>query len=73
MICQSVCPYDKNALMDIKEGVTFSEQETSLLLGDLTDESVGAMVDEKLGKVGLDRSIFPRNLKVLMESRWPRP
>jgi epoxyqueuosine reductase len=73
MICQRVCPYDKNALMDIKEGVTFSEQETSLLLGDLTDESVGAMVDEKLGKVGLDRSIFPRNLKVLMESRWPRP
>ncbi len=69
MICQKVCPYNKNALMDIKEEVIFSEQETSFLLGEFNDESLGANVDHKLGRVGLDRSIFPRNLKVLMTSR----
>ncbi len=73
MICQRVCPYDKDALMDIKEGVAFSEQETSLLLGEFNDEILGAKVDDKLGKVGLDRTIFPRNLKVLIESGWPPP
>ncbi len=30
-----------------------------------------AKVDDKLAKVGLDRSIFPRNLKILIESGWP--
>jgi epoxyqueuosine reductase len=73
MVCQRVCPYGKDALRGIKEGVAFSEKETSLLLGEFNDEFVGAKVDEKLGKVGLDRSIFPRNLKALIESGWPRP
>ena len=73
MICQRVCPYDKDALGDIKEGVAFSEKETSLLLGEFNDESLGASVDDKLGKVGLDRTIFPRNLKVLIESGRPNP
>lgn len=73
MICQRVCPYDKDALRDINEGVAFSEKETSLLLGEINDESLGAKVEAKLGMVGMDRSIFPRNLKVLIESGWPRP
>jgi epoxyqueuosine reductase len=73
MICQRVCPYDQDALWDKKEGVAFSEKETSLLLGEINDESLGAKVDAKLVEAGMDRSIFPRNLKVLIESGWPRP
>lgn len=73
MICQRVCPYDKGALRDFKEGVTLSEQETAFLLGELNDQSLAIEVDNKLAKVGLDRTIFPRNLKVLMDSGWPRP
>ena len=67
MICQRVCPYDKGALRDFKEGVTFSEQETAFLLGEFNDQYLGVEVDNKLAKVGLDRTIFPRNLKVLMD------
>jgi epoxyqueuosine reductase len=69
MTCQRVCPYDQGALMEIKECVEFSERETSFLLGEIDDGSLGAELDVKLARVGLDRSIFPRNLKVLMGSR----
>jgi epoxyqueuosine reductase len=69
MICQRVCPYDQGALGDVKDIVAFSERETSFLLGEVDDISLGSEVDLKLGRVGLDRSIFPRNLKVLIGPR----
>ena len=60
MICQRVCPYNKDALMDIKEGVAFSEKETVFTSWRIQRRILGVKVDEKLGKVGLDRIHLPK-------------
>jgi epoxyqueuosine reductase len=64
MLCQKACPYDKSSLDNIKEGPSFSEAETRTLL----DDPGGAdpSLVEKLESVGLETSVFPRNLRVLM-------
>jgi epoxyqueuosine reductase len=69
MICQSVCPYDRKVLGDLGRGEVFSEGETALLLGGRYDETMAIEIDRKLSKIGLDRTVFPRNLEALMGSR----
>jgi epoxyqueuosine reductase len=69
MICQRVCPYDRKVLGDLGRGEVFSEEETALLLGGPCDEAMSIEVDRKLTKVGLDRTVFPRNLEVLLSLR----
>ncbi len=67
MHCQRVCPYDKAFIGSYTEGGEFSETETAYLLaGEFEGEKAKAM-EEKLKMVGLDLSIFPRNLKVLLD------
>jgi epoxyqueuosine reductase len=67
MHCQRVCPYDKGFIGTYSDGGVFTEEETSYLLrGEFKGEKAKAMED-KLKLIGLDLSIFPRNLKVLLD------
>jgi epoxyqueuosine reductase len=69
MHCQRVCPYDKSLIASYTDGGEFSEAETAYLLrGEFKGDKAKAMEDE-LKLIGLDLSIFPRNLKVLLEQR----
>jgi len=69
MHCQRVCPYNKAFIGSYTEGGEFSEIETAYLLeGEFKGEKAKAM-EEKLKLIGLDLSIFPRNLQVLLDQR----
>ena len=69
MHCQRVCPYNKAFIGSFTEGGEFSEIETAYLLeGEFKGEKAKAM-EEKLKLIGLDLSIFPRNLRVLLDQR----
>ncbi len=66
MHCQRVCPYDEDLADSYTDGGEFSEIETAYLLkGEFKGERAKAMED-KLMRIGLDLSIFPRNLKALL-------
>lgn len=65
MRCQQVCPYDRAANGRVAAGPTFSKAETKMLL-ETPDKAAPELV-EKLASVGLKPSLFPRNLKVLMD------
>jgi hypothetical protein len=69
MHCQRVCPYDKGFIGSYTDGGEFSEEETLYLLrGEFKGDKAKAMED-KLKQIGLDLSIFPRNLKVLLDQQ----
>jgi epoxyqueuosine reductase len=69
MHCQRVCPYDKSLINSYVDGGEFSEAETAYLLrGEFKGDKAKAMED-KLKFIGLDLSIFPRNLNVLLEQQ----
>jgi epoxyqueuosine reductase len=69
MHCQRVCHYNKSLIASYTDGGEFSEAETAYLLrGEFKGDKAKAMED-KLKLIGLDLSIFPRNLKVLLEQQ----
>jgi epoxyqueuosine reductase len=69
MHCQRACPYDKAFVGSYTDGGEFSESETRYLLkGEFQDEKAKEM-EEKLKLIGLDLSIFPRNLQVLLDQK----
>jgi epoxyqueuosine reductase len=69
MHCQRACPYNKALIDSYSDGDEFSEEETEYLLqGEFKGDQAKAM-EEKLKSIGLDLSIFPRNLKVLLDQR----
>ncbi len=66
MRCQDACPYDKKIRKWTEEGETFTEDETRYLLkGDFSDDGAKEL-SLKLERCGLDFTIFPRNLEVLL-------
>ncbi len=66
MICQRVCPANRGVIGWTEDRGEFSEEETEYLLGgDFSDRAEAERVEEKLRAVGLDLSVFPRNLKAL--------
>lgn len=68
MRCQEVCPMDRDHLDSFVDGDVYTEEETDYLLqGDYQNEDAEEIM-EKLDCSGLDLSLFPRNLKVLLES-----
>jgi len=69
MICQRICPYNKNVIDWIEDGGSFSEEETEYLLESRHSRRKLARVEKKLKRVGLDPNTFPRNLKVLLDQR----
>ncbi len=67
MICQKVCPANREAIGWVEDRGEFSEEETEYLLkGDFSDKGRAGKMDSKLKVAGLDISGFPRNLKVLL-------
>ncbi|MDD1770462.1 MAG: hypothetical protein LUO79_05190, partial [Methanomassiliicoccales archaeon] len=69
MVCQRNCPEDRKFVNFIEDRNGFDEKDTRYLLkGDFSDEKKAKAMDEKLAAVGIDLSIFPRNLVALVES-----
>jgi epoxyqueuosine reductase len=67
MICQRVCPANREVIGWVEDRGEFSEDETDYLLkGDFSDKAKAGKVEEKLKRAGLDLSGFPRNLKALI-------
>ena len=66
MRCQKACPYDKDVRSWYEDRGEFSEEETEYLLKGEFSGAKAKKVARKLGRLGLDLSSFPRNLKVLI-------
>jgi len=66
MHCQRVCPYNKDVLAWSEDRDDFNEEETGYLLrGEFSGERA-AKIGRKLRRLGLDLTIFPRNLAPLL-------
>ncbi|MGD1060089.1 MAG: 4Fe-4S double cluster binding domain-containing protein [Methanomassiliicoccales archaeon] len=73
MVCQMKCPEDRKFVGFIEDRRGFNEEETRYLMkGDFSDERKAKEMEEKLTEVGIDLSIFPRNLVALVESEKRR-
>jgi epoxyqueuosine reductase len=67
MICQRVCPANREVMGWVEDRGDFSEDETEYLLrGDFSDKERAGKLEEKLKRAGLDASGFPRNLEALL-------
>jgi len=66
MRCQAACPYDRDVIEFCEDRGRFSEEETAYLLRGRFSGSKAAKIEKKLKRFGLDLSIFPRNLEVLI-------
>jgi epoxyqueuosine reductase len=66
MRCQRACPYDRLVTDYVLARGELSEEETSLLLGGQKGGEASAALGRKLEGMGLDPTVFPRNLKVLL-------
>ena len=66
MHCQRACPYDKSVLNWYEDRIIFSEKETSYLLKGKYSGVRAEKIEKKLNKIGLDLTLFPRNLIVLL-------
>jgi epoxyqueuosine reductase len=69
MHCQRACPYDKALIDSYTDGGSFSESETEYLLRGKFEGDRAKRMEDKLKLIGLDLSIFPRNLKVLLDQK----
>jgi epoxyqueuosine reductase len=67
--CQIACPYNKKLLGWIEPRAEFSEDETRYLLAGHFEGPEAKAMEERLGTIGLDLTIFPRNLAALIASR----
>lgn len=67
MRCQAACPYDRDVIGWCEDRVRFSEEETAYLLRGKYSGAKAAKIEKKLKTIGLDLSIFPRNLKALID------
>lgn len=68
--CQRVCPENRDVLAWIEEGAEFSSHETELLLQGIPLERLPVETVKKIEHWDLTElvELFPRNLKVLLES-----
>jgi len=69
MTCQRICPKNKDFLHNVENGITFSQEETTLLLKELTLKQLPDAMVRKLVQFDLAGfiDIFPRNLSVLLK------
>jgi epoxyqueuosine reductase len=67
MRCQKACPYNKDVAERYQDRGVFSEEEVAFLLKGEFKGPKAAKMERKLKRIGLDLSIFPRNLKVLLD------
>ena len=68
LLCQKVCPQNKEFLDWVEEGARFSEEETALILEGIPFDRLPAETAAKWKTLGLDEDydIFPRNLRALL-------
>lgn len=68
MICQKVCPANKDLAGWIEEGSDFGEEETALLLEGTPEDSLPARTLDKLERLGMMEylHVLGRNLKALL-------
>ncbi len=69
MLCQFACPVDKPYLQQTKEGPSFSEKETGLLLNKTPFESLPGDTRQKLGIFDGVYPLLARNLSALIEKQ----
>jgi hypothetical protein len=69
MRCQRVCPYDRGVQGWAEVRGEFSEEETDYLLEGKFEGEPAAAMDEKLKRSGLELTLFPRNLEVLLRQK----
>jgi epoxyqueuosine reductase len=69
MICQKVCPANKDVVKWIEAGATFDNAETDLILKGVSKERLPEKTLEKLKKLDMIRyyDVLGRNLKALIE------
>ena len=69
MICQKVCPVNKDVVKWIEDGETFDGAETDLMLNGIPEERLPRKTFEKLKKQGMMEyyDVLGRNLKTLIE------
>jgi len=69
MLCQKVCPQNKEFVNWVEDGPQFSEEETALVLKGVPLDQLPPDTSAKWKKLGLDEDfdIYPRNLKVLLD------
>lgn len=72
MECQRACPRNRDALGDVLDAVSFSEEETEYLLNGKYSGKRAAAIERKLRRAGLDLSVFPRNLEALLRKSCAR-
>ena len=68
--CQRVCPENRQVWAWVQEGVEFSEEETSWLLGGMPYDHLPGRTAEKLERLDMEGfvELLPRNLSALLGS-----
>jgi len=68
MVCQDVCPVNKDHVAWVMPGGDFSEEETAMILGGVPRERIPADIGQKLETVGMLEyyELLQRNLGVLI-------
>jgi len=68
MLCQKVCPQNKEFVNWVEDGPQFSEQETTLIVKGVPLDQLPAETAGKWKNLGLDEDydIYPRNLRALL-------
>ena len=71
MICQKVCPANKEVAKWIEDGVTFDREETRLILNGTPQDKLPHVTFEKLKSLDMMEyyPVLRRNLKVLIEQQ----
>lgn len=68
MRCQTVCPYNRDVVYCSMDRGSLSEEETALLMSERRSGEDVRKLEGKLKEMGLDLSLFPRNLRVLIDN-----
>jgi epoxyqueuosine reductase len=66
MRCQRVCPYDRDVADWYEDRGVFTEKETEYLLNGKFRGVKAEKMEKKLKRIGIDLTIFPRNLETLL-------
>jgi epoxyqueuosine reductase len=67
MHCQRVCPHNQLVRNWSEEREEFDEQETEYLLAGEFEGERASTMNRRLGRLGLDLNLFPRNLAALLK------
>ncbi len=68
MHCQNACPHNRKVIGWAEDKGKFSARDTAYLLEGRFEGDRAKKMDAKLRKLGLDLGMFPRNLRVLLDS-----